>query len=104
MTSLSLIEQVRQIPYESILAYHGLTPRREGSTTRPLLDAIHGCRWELAVGFDNDRAGHAGWEHCCKNCALLYPDDPPPSQTLPAGKDWNDDLRMAPRFRYGRRP
>jgi hypothetical protein len=34
MVSLSLIEQVREIPLQSILAHHGLVPRREGATTR----------------------------------------------------------------------
>ena len=71
--------------------------------SRPVLDAAHGRRWELAIGFDNDRAGHAGWERCRENYTLLYPDDPPPSRTLPAGKDWNDDLRAAPRHSHGRR-
>jgi len=71
--------------------------------TRPLLDAAHARRWELAIGFDNDRPGNAGWEHCRENYALLYPDDPQPSRTLPAAKDWNDDLRAAPRRSHGRR-
>jgi len=70
---------------------------------RPVLDAAHGRRWELAIGFDNDRAGHAGWEHCRENYALLYPDDPQPSRIVPVGKDWNDELRAAPRLSHGRR-
>lgn len=71
--------------------------------TRPVLDAAHARHWELAVGFDNDRPGNAGWEHCRENYGLLYPDDPQPSRTLPAGKDWNDDLRAALRRSQGRR-
>jgi hypothetical protein len=71
--------------------------------TRPLLDAAHARRWELAIGFDNDPPGNAGWKHCCENYALLYPDDPQPTRTLPARKDWNDDLRGAPRCSHGRR-
>ena len=70
--------------------------------TRPVLEAAHAGRWELAIGFDNDRPGHAGWKHCHENYALLYPDDPQPSRTLPAGKDWNDDLRAAHRRSQGR--
>ncbi len=65
--------------------------------TRPILDAAHARRWKLAIGFDNDRPGNAGWKHCCENYAHLYPDDPQPSRTLSAGKDWNDDLRTGPR-------
>jgi hypothetical protein len=65
--------------------------------TRPVLDAAHERHWQLAIGFDNDRPGTAGWEHCRDNYALLYPDDPQPSRTLPASKDWNDDLRAAHR-------
>jgi len=71
--------------------------------TRPILDAAHARRWELAIGFDNDRPGNAGWKHCRQNYALLYPDDAQPSRSLPAGKDWNDDLRTAPRHSQGRR-
>jgi hypothetical protein len=71
--------------------------------TRPVLDVAHARRWELAIGFDNDGPGHAGWEHCRDNYALLYPDDPRPSRTPPAGKDWNDDLRTALRHSQGRR-
>ena len=61
-------------------------------------------RWELAVGFDNDRAGNAGWERCRENYGILYPDDPAPRRIVPAGKDWNDDLRLAPRHNRGRHP
>jgi hypothetical protein len=71
--------------------------------SRPVLDAAHGRRWELVIGFDNDRAGNAGWERCRENYTLLYPDDPSPSRTLPVRKDWNDDLRAAPRHSHGRR-
>jgi len=71
--------------------------------TRPLLDAVHARRWQLVIGFDNDRPGHAGWEHCRENYRLLYRDDPQPSRTQPVGKDWNDDLRAAPRRSHGRR-
>jgi len=71
--------------------------------TRPVIDAAHERRWELAIGFDNDGPGHAGWQHCQENYRLLYPDDPQPSRTLPTGKDWNDDLRMTPRRTQGRR-
>jgi Toprim-like len=71
--------------------------------TRPVLDAAHARHWELAIGFDNDRAGHAGWERCRENYALLYPAAPQPTRILPAGKDWNDDLRAAPRRNHGRR-
>ena len=53
MTSLSLIEQVRQIPYESILAYHGLTPRREGSTTRYKNDQYTIVTGANGLWFDN---------------------------------------------------
>jgi hypothetical protein len=71
--------------------------------SRAVLEAAHQRRWELAIGFDNDRAGHAGWERCRETYALLYPDDMQPSRTLPVGKDWNDDLRAAPRRSQGRR-
>jgi hypothetical protein len=71
--------------------------------TRPLLDAAHIRRWELAIGFDNDPPGNAGWEHCRENHRLLYPDDPQPSRTMPAAKDWNDELRATPRRSHGRR-
>jgi hypothetical protein len=71
--------------------------------TRPVLEAAHARRWGLAIGFDNDGPGHAGWEHCRDNYGLLYPDDPQPSRTPPTSKDWNDDLRMAPRHSQGRR-
>jgi len=71
--------------------------------SKAVLDTAHERRWELTVGFDNDQPGHAGWQRCRKNYALLYPDDRQPSRTLPAGKDWNDDLRSAPRQRHGRR-
>jgi hypothetical protein len=67
-----------------------------------VLRLAHERGWELAVGFDNDRAGNAGWERCRENHALLYPDDPAPVQLVPAGKDWNDDLRLAPRLSQGR--
>jgi len=70
--------------------------------TRPVLDAAHEHRWQLAIGFDNDRPGIAGWEHCRENYALLYPNDPQPSRTLPASKDWNDDLRAVHRRSQGR--
>jgi hypothetical protein len=70
--------------------------------TRPVLDAAHARGWELAIGFDNDRPGNVGWERCRENYALLYPENPQPSRTLPEGKDWNDDLRAAPRQRQGR--
>jgi putative restriction endonuclease len=43
-----------------------------------------GCRWKVSP------------------YGLLYPDDPQPSRTPPTGKDWNDDLRMAPRHSQGR--
>jgi hypothetical protein len=70
--------------------------------TRPVLDAAHERHWQLAIGFDNDRPGIAGWEHCRDNYALLYQDDPQPSRTLPASKDWNDDLRAVHRRSQGR--
>ncbi len=69
---------------------------------QPVLRAAHERRWELAVGFDNDRAGHAGWERCRENHRILYPDDLPPRRIVPAGKDWNDDLHLAPRRSHGR--
>jgi hypothetical protein len=71
--------------------------------TQPILEAVHARRWELAIGFDNDGPGHAGWEHCSKNYRLLYPDDPQPHRTLPTLKDWNKDLQEAPRLSHGRR-
>jgi hypothetical protein len=70
--------------------------------TRPVLVAAHEHRWQLVIGFDNDGPGMAGWEHCRDNYALLYPDDAQPSRTLPASKDWNDDLRAAHRRSQGR--
>jgi hypothetical protein len=73
------------------------------NATRPLLEAAHQRRWELALGFDNNQPGHAGWKHCFENYTRLYPEDPPPCRTLPEGKDWNDDLRGVPRQRHGRR-
>jgi hypothetical protein len=71
--------------------------------TTPILEAAHARRWELAIGFDKDGPGHAGWHHCTQNYRRLYPDDPPPTRTLPVLKDWNDDLRQAPGLRRGRR-
>jgi len=71
--------------------------------TTPILEAAHARRWHLAIGFDKDGPGHAGWDHCARNYRQLYPDDPPPTRTLPALKDWNDDLRAAPSLRRGRR-
>jgi hypothetical protein len=71
--------------------------------TIPILEAAHKRRWELAIGFDKDAPGHAGWDHCTRNHRLLYPDDTPPIRTLPVSKDWNDDLREAPSLRRGRR-
>lgn len=70
---------------------------------RPVLQAAHERLWPLTVGFDNDRAGHAGWERCQEDQRLLYPDDPPARRIVPAGKDWNDDLRAAPGLGHGRR-
>ncbi len=34
MATPSVLDQVRKIPLESILAYHGLSPKPEGSTVR----------------------------------------------------------------------
>lgn len=70
--------------------------------TRPVLQAAHERNWFLMIGFDNDRAGNAGWERCRENCALLYPDDSPPCRIIPRGKDWNEDLMAAPRLNRGR--
>jgi hypothetical protein len=72
--------------------------------SRAVLEVAHERRWEMAIGFDNDRAGHAGWERCRENYEFLYPDDPQPSRIIPRGKDWNEDLMMAPRLNRGRRP
>jgi hypothetical protein len=69
---------------------------------QPVLRAAHERGWELAVGFDNDRAGNAGWERCQENYGILYPNDLRPCRIIPAGKDWNDDLRLAPRRSQGR--
>src|ERR1700691_2783486 len=52
MTSLSLIDQVREIPLESILAYHGLAARREGSTARYRNDQYNIVTGATGLWFD----------------------------------------------------
>jgi hypothetical protein len=66
---------------------------------RPVLQAAHERLWPLTIGFDNDQAGTTGWERCQENQRLLYPNDPPARRVVPAGKDWNNDLRAAGRHR-----
>jgi hypothetical protein len=65
--------------------------------SRSLLQIAHERSWPLLVGFDNDRAGKAGWERCREDQRLLYPEDAPVLRIEPQGKDWNDDLRATPR-------
>lgn len=69
----------------------------------PVLRAAHDRLWPISVGFDNDRAGNAGWERCRENHRILFPDDAPPRRIVPAGKDWNEDLCLGPRHGPARR-
>ncbi len=70
---------------------------------RPVLAAAHERHWPLTVAFDNDSAGHTGWERCMENHHLLYPNDPPPNRATPRAKDWNEGPLCAPRRNHRRR-
>jgi hypothetical protein len=69
---------------------------------RSVLAATHERRWTLAVAFDNDGAGSAGWNRCLENQHQLYPHDPLPTRVTPRMKDWNKDLCAAPRRTHRR--
>ena len=72
------------------------------SVFRSILQTAHERRWPLAVGFDNDPAGNAGWERCQEDQRLLYPNDPPACRIVPGAKDWNADLCAAARRSHKR--
>ena len=89
---------IRRSPDTAVLAMSG------SHVFRPVLQAAHDRRWHLAVAFDNDHAGLAGYESCRENQDLLFPDDPPVQRIAPRGKDWNDDLRQGVSATRGFRP